>query len=96
MKSNLGTIIGFMIVLGVGGLVALSQSGAPVVYEKQDNPANETAVETPAWLQDKDAVAAAEAVVKRKELEQKEAELQAQIEALQTELGAVQKELDAY
>ena len=88
--------MGFMIVLGVGGYVLLSQSGTPVVYEKTNEPANEPAVETPAWMQDADSIAAAEAVVKRKELEAREAELVSQVKTLQADLDAVRKELGTY
>ncbi len=84
-----------LVVVGVGAYVALSQ-GTTVVYENDEQPANEPAVETPAWMQDQDAIAAAEAVVKRKELEAREAELVGQVKTLQGELDAVRKELGTY
>lgn len=52
--------------------------------------------EKPAWLDDKDAVAAAEAVIKRKELEAREAELVGQITGLQSDLDEVRKELGTF
>ncbi len=84
-----------LVVVGVGAYVALSQ-GTTVGYIKDEEPANEPAVETPAWMQDQDAIAAAEAVVKRKELEAREAELVGQVKTLQGELDAVRKELGTY
>ena len=96
MKKIPGWLVGMLVVLGVGAFVSLSQSGTSVVYENNDEPANEPAVETPAWMQDEDAIAAAEAVVKRKELEAREAELVGQVKALQTELDSVRKEIGTY
>ena len=82
MKKIPGWLVGMLVVLGVGVFVSLSQSGTSVVYENNDEPANEPAVETPAWMQDQDAIAAAEAVVKRKELEAENARLDAEVKAL--------------
>ena len=96
MKKIPGWLVGMLVVLGVGAFVSLSQSGTSVVYENNDEPANEPVVETPAWMQDEDAIAAAEAVVKRKELEAREAELVGQVKALQTELDSVRKEIGTY
>lgn len=96
MKKIPGWLVGMLVVLGVGVFVSLSQSGTSVVYENSEQPANEPAVETPAWMQDEDAIAAAEAVVKRKELEAREAELVGQVKALQTELDSVRKEIGTY
>jgi hypothetical protein len=47
-------------------------------------------------MQDADSIAAAEAVVKRKELEAREAELVSQVKTLQADLDAVRKELGTY
>lgn len=52
--------------------------------------------EKPAWMSDEDAVKAAEAVIKRKELEAREAELVGDIKSLQSELDGVRKELGTY
>lgn len=84
------------VIVGVGVFVALSQSGAPLEYIKEETSTTEPAVETPAWMQDEDAIKAAEAVVKRKELEAREAELVGQVKALQTELDSVRKDLGTY
>jgi hypothetical protein len=81
MKKIPGWLVGMLVVLGVGAYVALSQ-GTTVVYENDEQPANEAVVETPAWMQDEDAIAAAEAVVKRKELEAENARLDAEVKAL--------------
>lgn len=96
MKKIPGWLVGMLVVLGVGAYVVLSQSGTTVVYENNEEPANEAVVETPAWMQDEDAIAAAEAAYKRKQLEIREAELVSQVKGLQTELDSVRKELNTY
>ena len=50
----------------------------------------------PEWANDPDAKAAAEAVIRNKELEAEEAALVEEITALQTELDEVRKELNVY
>lgn len=96
MKITLTQWLGMAAVLSVVGIVLATKDSQPVVYEKEDSSATEPAVETPAWMQDEDAIAAAEAVVKRKELEAREAELVSQVKALQGELDSVRKELGTY
>jgi len=97
MKKIPGWLIGMLAVVGVGGYVAFSQ-GTTIPYEKQESNATETeVVETPTWMQDADAVAAAEAVVKRKALEAESASIGEQIKQLdaeRAELKAKQVELD--
>ncbi len=73
--------------VGAGAYVALSQ-GTTVVYENDEHPATEGVVETPAWMQDADAIAAAEAVVYRKKLEAERAELVSEREAIEAEAKA--------
>jgi hypothetical protein len=84
--------------LVVGGIITydrlLVKNG--VSAENSTSEANEPVVETPAWMQDEDAIAAAEAVVKRKELEAREAELVSQVKTLQGELDEVRKSLGTY
>lgn len=50
----------------------------------------------PEWATDKDAVEAAQAVIRKKELEAQEADLVGQISTLQEELDEVRKELGTY
>ena len=69
--------------LVVGGIITYDRllvNG--VSTENSTSQATEPAVETPAWMQDEDAIAAAEAVVKRKELEAENARLDAEVKAL--------------
>ena len=96
MKKIPGWLVGMLVVLGVGVFVSLSQSGTSVVYENNDEPANEPAVETPAWMQDEDAIAAAEAVVKRKALEAERAELVSERDAINARITEIDKETKAY
>lgn len=51
---------------------------------------------TPDWATDEDAVKAAQAVIRKKELEAQETDLVEQITALQNELDEVRKELGTY
>jgi len=84
MKKIPGWLVGMLVVVGVGAYVALSQ-GTTVVYENNEQPANEPAVETPDCMQvmnDEDACAAAQDVIKRKELEAENARLDAEVKAL--------------
>lgn len=50
----------------------------------------------PEWATDEDAVEAAQAVIRKKELEAQEADLVGQISTLQEELDEVRKELGTY
>lgn len=77
----------------VGGIVVWNANQTPQVYEK---PAETTIIEQPQWMQDEDAVAAAQAVIKKKELEAKAAELKSVIKEKQTELDSINKELGVY
>lgn len=86
MKSNLGTLMGFAVLLGVGGYVVLSQQSEAIIAVNEQ-PATEEVV-TPEWMQDADAIAAAEAVVKRKALEAERAELVSEREAIEAEAKA--------
>ena len=95
MKSILVKWVVIPATIGIGIYVIVSQS-ATVDYENVDKEVIEEVKETPAWMQDADAVKAAEAVVKRKELEAKEATLKEEIKARQVELTAIQKELGSY
>ncbi len=90
-----------LVFVGVGVYVAYDKGAfdsAPELYDREEQPANETeVVETPAWMQDADAVAAAEAVVKRKALEAEAAQIGEQIKQLdaeRAELKAKQVELE--
>jgi hypothetical protein len=98
MKKIPGWLIGMLAVVGVVGYVAFTHEGTPALYDKEEEPATETeVVETPDWMQDADAVAAAEAVVKRKALEAESAQIGEQIKQLdaeRAELKAKQVELD--
>jgi hypothetical protein len=84
MKNNPILVAGMLAALVVGGIITydrlLVKNG--VSAENSTSEANEPAVETPAWMQDEDAIAAAEAVVKRKELEAENARLDAEVKAL--------------
>lgn len=84
-------------IVGVGVYVAFSQ-GTTIPYEKlESNVTNEAVMETPSWTKDADAVAAAEAVIKRKALEAESAQIGEQIKQLDAEradLKAKQVELD--
>jgi hypothetical protein len=85
MKKIPGWLVCILAIVGVGGYFVLSQ-GTSVVYENKQEPANETeVVETPDCMQvmnDEDACAAAQDVIKRKELEAESARLDAEVKAL--------------
>jgi len=82
--------------IGIGGVaVYVGNHSATEVYNA---PTATTTVEVvePEWATDEDAKAAAEAVIKRKQLEKRQSELEAQIGELQSELDGVEKELGTY
>ena len=95
MKNILVKWIVISATIGIGIYVIASQP-ATVDYENMGEEVIEEVKETPAWMSDADAIKAAEAVVKRKELEAKEATLKEEIKARQVELTAIQKELGSY
>lgn len=72
--------------MAIGGMILYNNGvfdSAPSLYNKEETPAIEKEVkETPAWLQDADAVAAAEAVVKRKMLEAEKEQLDSEVKTL--------------
>lgn len=86
-------------VVGVGVFVVLTQ-GTTIPYEKEESNATDEVVETIDCMQvvkDEDACKAAEAVIKRKELEAESAKLGEeikQLDAQRAELKAKQVELD--
>ena len=96
MKKIPGWLIGMLAVVGVGVFVSLSQSGTTALYNKEEAPATETAVETVDCMQvvkDEDACKAAEAVIKRKELEAERAELVGQRKLIEAREAEIEKEL---
>lgn len=104
MKKIPGWLIGMLAIVGVVGYIMYDKGAfdsAPSLYEKEQEPANETeVVETPDCMQvmnDEDACAAAQDVIKRKELEAESAQLGEQIKQLdaqRAELKAKQVEID--
>lgn len=83
----------FAVVLAAVLFGGISYLPSRTVVENTIAPVQE---EKPAWMSDEDAVKAAEAVIKRKELEAREAELVGDIKSLQSELDGVRKELGTY
>lgn len=88
--------VGIVATLILGGIYIKSLDGG-VIYATNDGATTttETIVE-PDWATDEEAVEAAKAVMRRKELEAEETRLQGQLEALESELEAVQGELADY
>jgi len=99
MKDHTRMLIGMLAIGVLVGIVIYGQE-TTVVYESSEQPANESAVETPDCMQvvkDEDACKAAEAVIKRKELEAESAKLGEEIKQLDTkraELKARQVDID--
>ena len=82
-----------IIILG-GVVVGLMIVGLSTYDLEQEVVIKEVSTEVhPEWATDTEAVEAAQAVIRRKELEAEENRLQGEIEALQSELDEVQKEL---
>lgn len=90
------TII-FTAIVGIVIAAALSfTSSSPVSYVKEATEVVREVEVTPDWAQDEDAVKAAQAVIRKKELEAELKELDAQIKDLTDKRKAVTQELTAY
>lgn len=93
MKTSL-ILGGIVITLAAVAIYWKGDLGTTIEYQKE---VIEKEIEIhPDWASDTDAVEAAQAVIRRKELEAQENALQGQISALQAELDEVQKELGTY
>jgi hypothetical protein len=92
MRQTIGIIA---VVMLLGGFVWFAQTQTPVEYEQEKREVITQEV-TPEWAVDEDAVAAAQAVIRRKELEAMEAELVAEITERQEALNEIRKELGSY
>ena len=88
MKTIIIVAVGIAAFMGVSFL--LDWNNYDVVVEKEEVIIIE---EVPEWANDEEAVEAAQAVIRRKELEADKNRLEGQIEALESELEAVDKQL---
>ena len=95
MKNN---IVGVGLLLGVGGMIVFSLLWGETTVEYQNDTPTTTVVETvePDWASDPDARAAAEAVIRKKELEAELALLEGEIEERQSRVDEIEKELSQY
>lgn len=91
---NITTILGGIVLVGLVG-IAVHNAGQPTVAVNSIT-ATSTVEVTPDWASDPEAVEAAEAVIRKKELEAEEARLVDEITGKQNELDAVRKELGTY
>jgi hypothetical protein len=92
MKTLTVVVLATGVIIG-GYLFFSSSSTMSVVNEIKEV---QTVEVTPDWAQDEDAVKAAQAVIRKKELEALEAQMVAEIRAKQAELDEVRKELGSY
>lgn len=79
----------------LGGIYVKSLDGDVFVVNNTATTTVEKLVE-PDWATDQEAVEAAKAVIRRKELEAEEKRLEGEIEALRASLVEVQKELGTF
>ncbi len=86
-------VILFVVVV-LGGIAYLKSLDAGVIYA--ENPEPEVVEEVPAWMTDQEAVEAAQAVIRRKELEAEKKRLGAEISALAASLVEIEAQLDEY
>lgn len=95
MKTSTILFIGGIVVIGATG--ALSQFGSTLETTGSEVIEKEVVKEVaPEWATDEDAVNAAQAVIRKKELEAEEARLVEEISTRQDELDAIRKELGTY
>ena len=95
MKNILITLGGLSIVIVIGFWYQNSQQ--EIGWSRGETEVIEKTVEVhPDWAQDEDAVKAAQAVIRKKELETELKSLDAQIKELQTRRKSVTDELTTY
>lgn len=85
-----------VVVAGLAGLGIYLDQGSMLEVINETRIVEKEVVREPDWATDQEAVEAAQAVIRRKELEAEETRLQGQIEALESELEAVQRELGTF
>jgi hypothetical protein len=88
-------LIGTVVTVGIMYLLVNSNFGQ-VQYERYETTEVKEEVEQPEWLQDADAVKAAEDVIRKKELQAELATLDAEIKERQEKRKQVATELDSY
>jgi hypothetical protein len=88
-------LIGTVVTVGIMYLLVNSNFGQ-VQYERYETTEGKEEVEQPEWLQDADAVKAAEDVIRKKELQAELATLDAEIKERQEKRKQVATELDSY
>jgi multidrug resistance efflux pump len=94
-KTMKYTIIAVLGAGAVGGMLIWNEHGnQSVTFERE--VATSTVEVVPDWADDEEAVEAAKAVIRRKELEAEEARLVDEISARQDELDEIRKELGTY
>ena len=88
----------FIFGVGVVGLmVAITQLSQPVTYVNEVTDVATTTVEVvPDWASDEDAVVAAQAVIRKKELTAELEQLEVEKRALEERITEVEKELGTY
>ena len=95
MLKTIKILIGTVVLVGMMYLLVRSDFGQ-VQYERYETTEVKEEVEQPEWLQDADAVKAAEDVIRKKELQAELATLDAEIKERQEKRKQVATELDSY
>ncbi len=91
------TIIAVVVIVIVMGLLVKNRESATSSYEYVKEQTTEVVQEEPeAWMTDEDAIKAAQAVVRKKELEAERGELQSQIDEKKKRVIEIDKELGTY
>jgi hypothetical protein len=91
MKTKLTILAGLIVV----GIILAGQFGSVVSVENERIVEVEKEV-TPEWASDEDAIKAAQAVIRKKELQAEEERLVAEIKERQDTLDGVRKELGTF
>lgn len=89
------TIIAVVVVVMMAVALAFRNSD-PITYVKEQVEVIKEVEVQPDWAKDEDAVKAAQAVIRKKELEAQIADLDTKIKALQDERKTAAKELEGY
>lgn len=88
--------LGALLVVSIGIISGVVQNSNSTEYVAPVATSTIERVETPDWAEDEDAVEAAKAVVRRKELEAELETLEVELESVETRITEIEKELGQY
>ena len=90
------TILGFIILGVLGGVAIYAGNHSATEVYNSSNYSTTTVEVVPEWADDEDAVKAAQAVIRKKELEAELEQLEVENQMLEERITEIEKELGTY